>query len=34
MTLALKHTYTLEHWKMVWTIFIEKELGNPNLALL
>ncbi len=34
MTLALKHTYTLERWKKVWTIFIEKELGNPDLARL
>ena len=24
MTMALKHTYTLERWKKVWTIFIEK----------
>jgi len=34
MGLALKHNYTLERWKIVWTIFIEKELGNPDLARL
>jgi len=32
MALALKHTYTLKRWKIVWTIFIKKELGNPDLA--
>jgi len=31
MTLALRHQHTLERWKMVWTIFIEKELGNPDI---
>jgi len=34
MTLALHHMYTLERWQMVWTIFIEKELDNPDLARL
>jgi len=34
MSLALKHTYTLNCWKMVWMIFIEKELGNPDLNRL
>jgi len=34
MTLALRHTYTLERWRTVWTMFIEKELGNPDLARL
>jgi len=34
MTLALCHTYMLERWQKVWTIFIEKELGNPDLARL
>jgi len=34
MSLALKHTYTLERWKTVWTMFIEKELGNPDLNRL
>jgi len=34
MSLALKHTYTLERWKTVWTIFIEKEPGNPDIAKL
>jgi len=31
MLLALKHTYTLNRWKVIWTMFIEKELGNPDL---
>jgi len=31
MTLALRYTQTVERWKTVWTIFIEKELGNPDL---
>jgi len=34
MSLALKHTYTLECWKTVWTIFIEKEPGNPDITKL
>jgi len=34
MTLALRHTHTLERWKTVWTIFIEKELGNPDINRL
>jgi len=34
MTLALQHMHTLERWKIVWTIFIEKELGNPDLNQL
>ncbi len=34
MLLALHHTYTLHCWKVVWTLFIKKELGNPNLNKL
>jgi len=34
MSLALQHTYTLERWKTVWTMFIKKDLGNPDLNLL
>jgi len=34
MSLALKHTYMLEQWKMVWMMFIEKELGSPDLNRL
>ncbi len=34
MVLALKHTHTLHRWKTVWTMFIEKDLGNPALNLL
>jgi len=34
MSLALKHTYTLDRWKTVWTMFIEKDVGNPDLNCL
>jgi len=34
MSLALQHTYTLNRWKTVWTVFIEKDLGNPELNRL
>jgi len=34
MTLALKHTYALQRWRNVWTIFIEKEMGNPDINRL
>jgi len=31
MLLAIRHEYPLNQLKMVWTIFIKKELGNPHL---
>jgi len=34
MTLALRHNYPLKRWRKVWTIFIEKELGNPDINRL
>jgi len=34
MTLALCHQHTLECWKTVWTIFIKKEIGNPDINRL
>jgi len=34
MTLTLRHAYLLKRWRKVWTIFIEKELGNPDLNRL
>jgi len=34
MSLALKHAYPLHRWRNVWTIFIKKELGNPELEHL
>jgi len=34
MTLALYHMHTLKRWKTVWTMFIKKDLGNPDLNLL
>jgi len=34
MSLALQHSYMLKCLKIIWTVFIEKELGNPDLAHL
>jgi len=34
LSLTLRHTYTLNRWKTVWTLFIEKEIGNPDLNRL
>jgi len=34
MTIALKHTYLLQRWRNVWTMFIEKEAGNPDINRL
>jgi len=34
MNIALKHTYPLQWWRKVWTMFIEKELGNPDINCL
>jgi len=31
MTIALKHTYPLQRWRNIWTMFIEKEAGNPDI---
>jgi len=31
MLIMLLHTYPLQHWCKVWTMFIEKELGNPDI---
>ncbi len=34
MALALTHAYPLQRWRKVWTLFIEKEIGNPDLERL
>jgi len=34
MSIAIAHTYPLERWRNAWTIFIEKEMGNPDLNRL
>jgi len=34
MSIALIHTYPLERWRQVWTILIEKEIGNPDINRL
>jgi len=34
MSLAVKHTYPLKCWQTIWTIFIEKEIGNLNIDQL
>ncbi len=34
MSFALKHAYPLQWWQTIWTIFIEKELGNPDIDRL
>ncbi len=34
MSIAIHHAYPLQRWRTVWTIFIEKELGNPDIDRL
>jgi len=34
MTLMLCHSYALNQWKTVWTMFIKKDPGNPDLQRL
>jgi len=34
MQIALKHTYPLQRWQQVWMVFIEKEIGNPDIECL
>jgi len=34
MSIALAHAYPLKWWHQVWTMFIEKEPGNPDLNWL
>jgi len=31
MNIALKHTYPLQPWCNIWTMFIKKEAGNPDI---
>jgi len=34
MLLAICHEYPLQQWKMVWMLFIKRELGNLHLDRL
>jgi len=34
MSLAVRHTYPLKCWRIVWMIFIEKKIGNPSIERL
>ncbi len=34
MAITLKHSYPLNRWKVIWTIFIIKEMGNSHINLL
>jgi len=34
MDLAVKHTHTYERWKMIWTLLLEKDPGNPQIDQL
>jgi len=31
MTLAVTHTHTYDCWKTIWTILLEKDIGNPQI---
>jgi len=31
MELAVTHTHTYERWKMIWTLLLEKDMGNPQI---
>jgi len=34
MSITLRHSYPLKRWRTVWTIFIKKEIGNPDIDRL
>jgi len=34
MELAVTHTHTYNHWKKIWKLLLEKDLGNPQLNCL
>jgi len=31
MALAVTHTHTYNCWKTIWTILLEKDIGNPQI---
>jgi len=34
LQLAVKHTHTFERWKVIWNMYLEKDLGQPKLSCL
>jgi len=34
MQLAITHTHTYDRWKMIWTLLLEKDAGNPQIDRL
>jgi len=34
MSLAIKHTHTYNHWKTIWMLHLEKDIGNPTINQL
>jgi len=34
MELAVKHTYMYKRWKVIWTLLLEKDPGNPQIDRL
>jgi len=31
MELTVKHTHTYKRWKVIWTLLLEKDPGNPQI---
>jgi len=34
LQLAVKHTHTFNRWKVIWNMYLEKDLGSPKLSRL
>jgi len=31
MELAVTHTHSYDHWKIIWTLLLEKDVRNPQI---
>ncbi len=34
MDLAVTHTHTYDRWKTIWTLLLEKDIGDPKIDRL
>jgi len=34
LQMAVKHTHTFQRWKVIWNMYLEKDLGSPKLSRL
>jgi len=34
LVMAVRHCHTFERWKTIWNLFLEKDIGNPQINRL